>query len=76
MIARKETRCGHFMGYSFRSATRYLLIYNPTDRLAYTMTIDTSVVEHMLGLPLNYVFLLIRNGCSVVILEMMFVLGS
>ena len=47
-IAREETRCHQYMGYSFRMAARGPLYAPPTDRIAHTTAIVTPVVEQCL----------------------------
>ena len=42
-IAREDTRCRHFMGYSFRLAARDpFYMHHRTDRIAYTTTLYLS----------------------------------
>ena len=52
-IARDETQCHHFMGYSFLSGTGIpdsskgsFFIHSPTDKIAYTVAFVSQVVEH------------------------------
>ena len=48
LIVRKETCCRH-IGYSFRlAATWFFYMHHLTDRMAYTTTFVTPVVEHWL----------------------------
>ena len=44
-LAREETLCHHYMGYSFRLAAMGLL-HHPTNMIAHTTAFDTSVVQH------------------------------
>ena len=46
-IARKETRCCHYMGYSFQLTARVLFLYAPYHRKDITVFV-TPVVEHWL----------------------------
>ena len=43
-IAREETRCRHYMGYSFRYGIFY--IHHPTDRIEHDTAFIIAVVEH------------------------------
>ena len=47
-IAREETHCRHYMGYSFQLAARFFYMHHPTDRITHTTAFVTPVVEHWL----------------------------
>ena len=47
-IEREETRCRHYIGYSFRLTARGFYMLHPTDRIAHTTVFITPVVEHWL----------------------------
>ena len=44
-IAREETCCHHYMGYSFQLAAKFLL-FHPTDMIAHALAFVTPVVDH------------------------------
>ena len=51
-IAREETHCYYFMGYSFRLVARDLLNAPSHSRIAHTMAYGNPVVEHWMELEL------------------------